>query len=407
MKIAYLADFYPPLNRGGAGIVVQRLARLYAAQGHEVLVLATAQDPAGAGPEDADGVRVIRFLSAYPERLRNYRGVYNPSAVRRIGQELARFEPDVVHAHNVHHHLSFGSLRAAARLGLPVVLTSHDFLLFCCDRLPCTRGPHDFRPRWTGCVRCQKLRYNPLRRGLIARIVRSSVREIMAISDLMRRALLLNGFDRIVTIHNGVDPDEWLPADGFPGNPGAGGAARPAVLLPGRLTSFKGTEALLDAVARIPAPDRPFVVFAGGNPRYEPALRAYAARLGLLDLVTITGWLDQPALRDAMARADVVVTPSTYPDPFNLGNIEAMSAAKPVIASSLGGAPEILVDGETGYLVDPSDPGQFAARLSELLADPGLRLRFGLAGRRRVLSHFTLARQADLTMDSYRRVAAG
>ena len=147
-------------------------------------------------------------------------------------------------------------------------------------------------------------------------------------------------------------------------------------------------------------------MFAGDNPRYEPALLAYAHKLGLRENVEITGWMDQAALRDAVSNADVIVTPSTYADPFNLGNIEAMSTARPVVASSLGGGPEIVVDGKTGYLVNPADAGAFAARLEALLRDSALRRRFGQAGRNRVEERFTLARQAGLTMESYLRAIA-
>lgn len=406
MKIAFLADFYPPLNRGGAGIVVQRLAQFYATNGHDVLVIATAQEQRHSGTQNDGAVRVVRIPARYPERLRNFLGVHNPPAVRRLRRDLAAFAPDVVHAHNVHHYLSFGALGAAARLGLPVVLTSHDFLLFCCDRLPCASGPRDFLPRWHGCMRCQRFRYNPLRRPLIRRIVRSAVREILAISDLMRRALLLNGFDRVSTVHNGIDPGEW-PVGTYSSRIPGSAAGPPTVLLPGRLSSFKGTEALLDAVARIPAAERPVVVFAGDNPRYEPSLRAYAKALGITQNIVITGWLDEPTMRQTVSEADVVVTPSTYPDPFNLGNIEAMSAGRPVIASSLGGGPEIVVHGETGFIVDPANAEEFAGKLALLLGDPDLRRRFGLAGRARVLSHFTLQRQAVLTMDCYLRAVPG
>ena len=406
MKIAYLADFYPPLNRGGAGIVVQRLARHFASEGHEILVVTTAQDVREAGEDDDDGVRVIRIYSRYPERFRNFLGVFNPRVQLEVGRALGGFKPDVVHGHNVHHYLSFGSLRVAARIGSPVVLTSHDFLLFCCDRLPCTPGPSDFVPRWTGCAKCQRLRYNPFRRPLIRRIVRSAVTEILAISDLMRNALKLNGFDRVATVHNGIRPDEWPLADHSGRQSGNSQAGRPVVLLPGRLTALKGTEALLDAVSQLSPADRPSLVFAGDNPRYEPALLAYAEKLGLRENVEITGWMGQAALRDAVSNADVVVTPSTYADPFNLGNIEAMSTGRPVVASSLGGGPEIVVDGETGYLVDPTDRSAFAAKLAALLKDSELRKRFGLAGRSRIEERFTLARQARLTMESYLRAVS-
>ena len=406
MRIAYLADFYPPQNRGGAGVVAQRLARHFSSKGHEILVVTTVQDARHAGRENVDGVQVARICSRYPERFRNYLGVLNPRILSEVGGELQEFQPDVVHAHNVHHHLSFGSLRAAARTGAPVVLTSHDFLLFCCDRLPCTPEPSDFVPRWTGCARCQRLRYNPARRILIRKIVRSTVTEILAISDLMRNALKLNGFERVTTVHNGIPLDDWPPAGHSTRESGDKSAGRPVVLLPGRLTAFKGTEALLDAVSRLDPADRPAVVFAGDNPRYEPALLAYAHKLGLRENVEITGWMDQAALRDAVSNADVIVTPSTYADPFNLGNIEAMSTARPVVASSLGGGPEIVVDGETGYLVNPADAGAFAARLEALLRDSALRRRFGQAGRNRVEERFTLARQAGLTMESYLRAIA-
>jgi glycosyltransferase involved in cell wall biosynthesis len=222
----------------------------------------------------------------------------------------------------------------------------------------------------------------------------------------MRHALKLNGFDRVTTVHNGIPPDEWPLADHSASKSGIGAAERPVVLLPGRLTAFKGTEALLDAVSRLSPADRPSLVFAGDNPRYEPALLAYAEKLGLRENVEITGWMDQAALRDAVSKADVVVTPSTYADPFNLGNIEAMSTGRPVVASSLGGGPEIVVDGETGYLVDPADQSTFATKLAALLSDPELRRRFGLAGRSRVEERFTLARQARLTMESYLRAVS-
>ena len=407
MRIAFLADFYPPHNRGGAGIVVRRLARHFAAEGNEILVVTTVQETEQTGVGESDGVRIVRIFSDYRERFRNFVGVLNPRILSSVRRELRSFRPDVVHAHNVHHHLSFASLRVASGLGLPVVLTSHDFLMFCCDRLPCASGPGELMPRWTGCVGCQRFRYNPLRRLAIRWLIGSTVREILAISDLMRRSLELNGFHDIRTVHNGLAVDEWPLAGHSDRVAGNSRTEPPIVLLQGRLSAYKGTEALLDAVANLTPADRPRVVFAGDNPRYEPALRAYADRLGLGGGVEISGWLDQADLAAAIAGADVVATPSTYPDPFNLGNIEAMSTGRPVLASSLGGGPEIVADGETGYVVDPFDADYFSERLSNLLKNPDLRRRFGGAGRRRVEELFTVERQARLTMAAYLRAASG
>ena len=337
----------------------------------------------------------------YPERFRNYRGIYNPSAIPLVREELKRFSPDIVHAHNVHHYLSFGSLSVAAELDIPVVLTSHDYLMTCCGRLLCTTGPTDFRPRQLQCLRQQRFRYNPLRRSRIRRVVSRSVRGIMAISDVMHRSLALNGYQSIETVHNGIDPAEW-PAT--LSSTSASNPERQVVVLPARLSAEKGTEVLLDAVALLPDDSKPNVIFAGDNPRYQPELEAYAKRLGLLERVEITGWVDQARMREIYGSADIVVTPSTYADPFNLGNIEAMSSACPVIASVFGGGPEIVRNGETGYIIDPNDSPLFAQRLYSLLNDRALRIKFGNAGRQRVLEEFTLDRQAELVMSLYHRV---
>ena len=344
---------------------------------------------------------MIRLSIDYPERFRNYRAIRNPAALPLVRERLQRFRPDIVHAHNIHHYLSFGSLEVAANLGLPVVLTSHDYLMICCGRLICTTGPTDLRPRQWRCFRQQRFRYNPLRRSRIRRIVSQTVRRILAISDVMHRSLALNGYRYIETVPNGVDAAEW-PAQAA-SHRRAGEPDRPLVVLPARLSAEKGTEALLDAVSLLPAPRRPRILFAGDNPRYQRALEAYAARLGILDLIEITGWVDQARMVEIYKSADIVVTPSTYADPFNLGNIEAMASARPVIASAFGGGPEIVRDGETGYVVDPNDSRLFADRLSSLIDDPDLRARFGAAGRGRVLEEFALARQAESVMAAYHR----
>ncbi len=399
MRIAVLVDFYPPENRGGAGIVAQRLNRHFASEGHEILVITTTNK--NLSNQESDEADVIRLSIDYPERFRNYRAIRNPAALPLVRERLQRFRPDIVHAHNIHHYLSFGSLEVAANLGLPVVLTSHDYLMICCGRLICTTGPTDLRPRQWRCFRQQRFRYNPLRRSRIRRIVSQTVRRILAISDVMHRSLALNGYRYIETVPNGVDAAEW-PAQAA-SHRRAGEPDRPLVVLPARLSAEKGTEALLDAVSLLPAPRRPRILFAGDNPRYQRALEAYAARLGILDLIEITGWVDQARMVEIYKSADIVVTPSTYADPFNLGNIEAMASARPVIASAFGGGPEIVRDGETGYVVDPNDSRLFADRLSSLIDDPDLRARFGAAGRGRVLEEFALARQAESVMAAYHR----
>ncbi|MGH9000018.1 MAG: glycosyltransferase, partial [Acidimicrobiia bacterium] len=129
--------------------------------------------------------------------------------------------------------------------------------------------------------------------------------------------------------------------------------------------------------------------------------------------------LPRPELVRLLSGATAFVCPSVY-EPFGLVNVEAMACCAPVVASAVGGIPEVVTDGETGYLVPfepagpgggPTDPGVFAADLAaavnRLLADPAGARRMGTAGRERVLAHFSWDAIAARTVDLYRSVIAG
>jgi starch synthase len=128
-------------------------------------------------------------------------------------------------------------------------------------------------------------------------------------------------------------------------------------------------------------------------------------------LVWIDGILPRTEVVHLLSSAAVFCCPSIY-EPFGIVNLEAMACGTAVVASDVGGIPEIVVPGETGYLVhwSESDPDRFvgdlAARLSEVLESPGLARRFGEAGRRRVLDHFSWGSIAGQTADLYREVVA-
>ena len=129
--------------------------------------------------------------------------------------------------------------------------------------------------------------------------------------------------------------------------------------------------------------------------------------------------LPRPDVVQLLSHATVFVCPSVY-EPFGLINLEAMACGLPVVATAIGGIPEIVVDGETGYLVafepagdafgSPADPAgvarDLADRINDLLADPERAARFGRAGRRRVLEHFSWRAIAAATVELYRELGA-
>jgi glycosyltransferase involved in cell wall biosynthesis len=225
-----------------------------------------------------------------------------------------------------------------------------------------------------------------------------AVDRVIAISEGVRAALLAAGVrgDRIRVVPSGVDPERLVAP------PGAGPSLRRAwevrddellVVAPGVLERRKGHAVLLDALARVPGPVR-LVVCGDGAER--AALAAAARPLGTR--VRFAGFRDDmPA---CLAAADMVAMPSLQ-EGLGVAALEAMAAGRAVVASRTGGLAEVVVEGETGFLVPPGDAGALAVALARLAADAALRARLGAAGRARVLAHYTSARMAEGTLSCY------
>lgn len=217
---------------------------------------------------------------------------------------------------------------------------------------------------------------------------------IVAVSDATRESLVRQGYptSRLVTVHNGIEtPDAVEPrrlADG------------PQVVEVARLAEVKGQRLLIEALARLDAT----AVLVGRDleqdGRYEQELRRAAGEAGVADRVVLAGYRDDvPAL---LAGCDVFCLPSSM-EGLPLVVLEAMAQARPVVASAVGGTPELVVDGETGVLVPPGDVDALVTALAGLLADPDRARRLGEAGRRRVAEHFRADELAERVIGLYER----
>jgi glycosyltransferase involved in cell wall biosynthesis len=230
------------------------------------------------------------------------------------------------------------------------------------------------------------------------RILSRMVDRYMAVSGAVREELIGKlGWpeERIEVVHNGVvlpaevpQPDHVLRRDMTSGS----GAA--VVLLPARLTPQKGQSVLLHAAAAVAGAH---FVFAGDGPD-RAALGALASQLGLDDRVTFLGYRQD--VRALIAAADLVVLPSLY-EGLPLVVLEAMAAAKPVVASRIPGIQEIVTEGVDGILFEPGDPGDLARAIDELLIDPDQALRLGTAARQTVAGRFSAQAMGDRVGEVY------
>ncbi|NKC30926.1 glycosyltransferase family 4 protein [Falsiroseomonas selenitidurans] len=216
--------------------------------------------------------------------------------------------------------------------------------------------------------------------------------------------------ERIRLIPRGVDPRRFDPAlisaDAIDAQRAAWDAAPgvPVILLPGRLTRWKGQGVLVAALARL-RPPAIAVLAGGGRPGFQAELQAQAAREGVADRLRILGHV--PDLAVAMAAADVVVHASTDAEAFGRTVIEAQAMARPVIAADLGGPRETVEQGATGWRVPPGDPDALAKCLAQVLGmSTSAREAVGRAARMAVLARYSTAAMQAATLDVYRELLA-
>ena len=228
---------------------------------------------------------------------------------------------------------------------------------------------------------------------------------VVAVCELARQTEIERariGPEKVVTIYNGLDAGQFAIA-----NPRIPAQIRQAFIVPieapllgsiGRLHRQKGLPDLLVALAQVQGrvPGVRLLLIGEGELRGE--LESQASALGLSETMVFAGArTDVPAI---MAALDVLVLPSLWEGLPNIV-LEAMAAGLPVVATNVGGTPEVVVEGVTGLLVPPGDPDALAQSIARLLCDPDLRCQMGQAARERVVNHFSVERTVEQTSRLY------
>lgn len=221
---------------------------------------------------------------------------------------------------------------------------------------------------------------------------------IIAVSDAVKSHLCLQGIkpEKIHVVHNGVDLSH------FSGNPFPHTPHAPTFGVFGRLSPEKGQRVAIEALFLVTRehPNARLMIVGDGKDRDDLIISAKA--LGIEANVEFAGF--QPDIREFMARCDAVIVPSVR-EGFGLAAVEAMAMGKPVVASAVGGLPEIVVENKTGFLIPPSNPQALSDALLRLISNPALARRLGASGRRRVEECFDAKKQMVKVMDVLREVS--
>jgi glycosyltransferase involved in cell wall biosynthesis len=404
MKICVFSDDFPPYARGGAGIVAATIARGYVERGHQVVVLTTVQERSVEGTFQEEGLVIERVYSQYPGRWRAWKSLYNSATVPTIKRLLTEIKPDVVHAHNVHAHLSYYVLKLAKQSGARVLLTAHDCMAFHYGKFTEYIDPAilsipsrvNYKISVWKQILVYRKRYNPFR-NLIIRHYLAYCDSVCAVSKALRDALIANSIKVSHVVYNGINVNQWERwAQQAPDRrKRLGLGARPFIGFVGKTSNVKGFQQVLRSLAKTRESVPEVQLLVMGADALTPSAELLARELELTDAVVCSGWLSGPDLVAAYRACTVIVFPSLCLDTFGMVNVEAMLSEKPVVTTCFGGSPEVVEDGVTATVVNPLDVERFAEALIEFLEDPIKTRAFGRAGRARVEKKFTLGQQID------------
>jgi glycosyltransferase involved in cell wall biosynthesis len=401
-RLLFMADAFD--MRGGGEIVVHHLSGALRDR-WDVSVLTTTRGPDAV--QHGAGLTVYQLHSQYHPRLRPVASFMNPRIAGGVSRVLKQVKADVVHAWNVHSHLSYDALRQARRSGARVVHTYQDAQPFCYSKYKCWLDPQaplpeqpDYRATPRTCRSCRFHYWTfPPRAPLIRQWLHRFVDQGVSVSEELAEALRQNGIDVTTVVPNGLPLDDpaLVGANGARARAAHGWAAdEPILVTGGRLHFFKGQNQAVDAFGRVAAahPTARLVVL-GDKGWFRDTLETRVAGLGLTDRVSFPGFLDRSAYHDVLAASTAFLNLSTYLDPFPTVNLESMAVGVPVIGTRLGGTPEAIVDDETGFLVNPFDVEDVAAKALALIERADLRDRLGANGRQRVASFYSVDRMAE------------
>lgn len=204
-------------------------------------------------------------------------------------------------------------------------------------------------------------------------------------------------------VYNGIDPQQFFsqtPDDAL--RQKLAGDAQ-TIFYGGRLVRWKGVQYVIEAIAQL-AKTRKVRLLIAGEGEYRPVLEQRARDLGIADRVQFLGYIASDALPPYYAIADVVAIGSYANETFSIFSAEAMACARPVVGSRFGGIPEVIADGETGFLAEPENAADFAEKIGRLLDDAVMREQFGQRGRERVLKLFTWDAVTERVLDAYKQI---
>lgn len=401
-------------RRGGAEAYLLELAELQRSLGHDVAFFGMKHrlnEPMRYQEHFPSYVQFEPPPAGARDRLRlAARMLWSREAAAGMAEVIEQFRPDVVHLHNVYHQLSPSVLAPVARRGVPAVMTLHDYKLACptyqlLDSNPAGGPPRPCTACVTGGVRQAALR--ACRSGSTsasaAAAVELGLHRRFGAYDAVGSFICPSRFMMRTMVGAGVYPERMRVLDNFTTQHAAtrSGPGDDLVYF-GRLSHEKGVDTLLDAfriVAGSLGSAAPTLHIAGEGPSSDDLRRQAATIAGD---VKFHGRIGKPEIDGLLSKARTSVVPSRWHENQPLSVLESLAAGVPVVATDMGGLPEVIRHGVNGLIVQPDSATSLAGALLAYLAQPEVAQRHGNAAQQESRTRFDPARHVDQVLQIYR-----
>jgi glycosyltransferase involved in cell wall biosynthesis len=393
MRILFVND--SGVHVGGAETYLLALSKLLKKEGHEVFLFSISGERGLKTKSefvfhDVKKGRVVHHIEHY---------YFKHDLFTSLEKYIIEVGPDVIHLQNTHKYTNT-VLKAAVVSKVPVVKTVHDIELVCPTGL-CYKPNRELCEGGFGlkCLTCGCLSSKRFTREIMPQYIRRMLLSKVLVFVTMSRAfegkLKENGISRVIRVNHFVDAQRFTPASRHPQN---------AILYAGMLTPIKGVDVLIRAmpfiVKRIP---KAKLTVAGDGPE-RPKLTAMARELGVSGSVRFMGKIPYEKMPAVYRNASVLAVPSTGFEQFSLSGLEGMACGLPVVASAVGGIPEWLEDGKTGFLCKPFDPEDLAVKISLVLADRKRGAQMGRRGREKAAVKYSPEAHVKKILEIYASV---
>lgn len=370
MKILQVNQYYYP--RGGADKYFLDLSQSLTDLGHEVAVFSMKH------PNNLESIWSKYFVSRVSfnnQNLLDYlktpgRVLYSLEAKRKFKKLLKDFKPDIIHCHNIYHHISPSILDAAYALNIPVVMHLHDYKLICPNHMLFVKGKYceDCKPdKYFNCIKNKCIK-NSLSGSILAsiemylhhnilKIYEKKVNLYIAPSNFMKNTVVSFGHDAnqievVYNPHNLVNESLIL-------NEEKPSSAANYLLYFGRLSEEKGLNTLIEASFRT----KQKVIIAGAGPEEDKLKKLTDTLKAPIEFI---GLKSSEELIDIIKQAKAVIMPSIWAENMPLSLMEALSLLKLVIASKIGGLPEVIKDKENGLLFEHGNVDDLVDKINYL-----------------------------------------